>query len=640
MQRFGLALIFCFAFCKISFAIVPALEREVNLTFTNEKITTVLAKIQEQTGLVFSYQPSIVNGLGPVSMQFRQKTVREVLATLLPKNIVFKSKSNYIILKEKPPEKNTKKTELSGYVYDKNTDKKLPNVTIYDKNTLQSVTTNEYGFYTMSVPNEEQCLSVNKQNYRDTCVSLTYLKDKKLTNISINPVSDSVKARDSINWRIKLKDLGEYANGMFRDFKGYINTINVKDTFTRNAQVSFLPFVGSNHLMSGNVYNRYSLNIFGGYSRGNRLLEVGGFFNINKETVTGLQMAGFFNLVGDSVKGAQLAGFFNATGKDVSGFQAAGFFNMNLGTVNGVQAAGFLNTNVKKVSGVQIAGMVNMNMRGIDGVAAAGLLNINRLSVNGMQIAGMMNIIGDTLNGASMAGLINIAKYSKNSLQVAGMMNIAGKGDNNVQASALINSTSKGTTRLQVSGFINRAHKLTGIQLGIINYADSASGVPFGLLSFVKKGLHQLELSSDEVFYTNVSLRTGVNAFYNIFNLCVRPNKDQPLWSIGYGVGSSVKISGKVRADFSATVNHVSSGAFYFATSEHYKFYTGVEYKFGKAFAVAMGPTFNLYWSDVLLPDYSTIYSSIAPYTLFNKSLANDFNLKGWLGGRIAVRFF
>jgi carboxypeptidase-like protein len=639
MMRF--ILFFCFALCLPAkfFAFVFALEREVNLTLTNEKVSSALNKIQEQTGLVFSYQPSVLSNLGTVSLQLRHKTVREALALIFPKNITYKSKSNYIILKEKPVEKETKKAELSGYVYDKNTDKKLPNVTIYDKNTLQSVTTNEYGYYSISMPDNNQCLSVNKENYRDTCVSFTYLKDK-LTNISIDPVSDSVRARDSLFWKQRLHDFSESTNLFFKRFKGYVNTINVKDTLTRNFQVSLLPFVGTNGLLSGNVYNKFSLNIFGGYSRGTRALELGGFFNIDREKVTGAQLAGFFNVVGDSVRGAQLAGFFNVTGKQVDGIQATGFVNMNLGKMNGVQYSGFLNLNFGDVKGMQGAGLMNINGKSMTGISMAGGLNINRYSVTGLQLAGLMNITGDTLTGLSVAGGMNLAWYSNRSLTIAGIMNNTRFGHNNMQIAGFINSTGKGSTDLQVAGFFNRAHHLRGLQLGFLNYADSATGVPIGFLSFVKSGKHQLEFSTDELFYANLSFRTGVNVFHNILTAGIQPSAGGPVWGFGYGVGSTFKLKNKLSADLSATMQHLSSGKLYFATSELYRFYAGVEYKFGKQLSIAAGPTFNLYWSDALLPDYENTYSQVAPYHSFSSSLPNDFNLKGWFGARVAVRFF
>jgi hypothetical protein len=600
-----LTILFLILVCSGSFfAIVPPLEREINLSVSNEEITRVLDKIEEQTSLVFSYNSKLLNGIAPVSLQLRHKTVREALALILPKSIIYKSKNNYIILKEKPEEKNPKKTEISGYVYDKTTEKKLADVTIYDKESLQSVTTDEYGFYSISVPSSNEKITVNKENYKDTTLSLSDVRESKIHNITIDPLSDSQRKRDSTYWKDRIKSMGAYTTQLFRKFKGYVNTINITDTINRKFQVSVFPFIGTNHKLSGNVINRLSFNIYGGFARGVNGFEIGGLFNIDRENVKGVQMAGIFNIVGDSVKGTQLASYFNITGNAMIGFQGAGLMNLNSGTQKGMQAAGLMNFNRKSASGASIAGLLNITN-----------------SARGSQIAGLGNM-NDTLNGIAFAGLFNVSANGGRVGQVAG----------------LFNKQKEGSTYVQVAGLFNSTHYLKGVQIAPFNYADSAKGVPIGFLSFVKKGVHQIELNGDELFHLNLSFRTGVPVFYNIFSIGFQQGSHKNLWQVGYGAGTSFKIKNKWRSDVTLSMHHVSSGSFYFATSELYRLYWGVEYKASRKFSISAGPTFNLYLSDALLPDYQT-YNNIMPYKSFDMTNSNDFNLKGWIGGRIALRF-
>lgn len=586
-------------------AIIPPLEREVNITFTNERFTDALTKIQEQTGLVFSYKPSIINGIGNISLQIRHKTVREALSLMLPKSIIYKSKNNYIILKEKPEEKNPKKTEISGYVYDKATEQKVANVTIYDKESLQSVTTDEYGYYSISVPASNEKININKENYKDTVLSVSNLKENNLNNITLAPVSDSLRKQDSVIWKDRLKEIGLYTNQVFKKFRGFVNTINVRDTIERNFQLSLFPFVGTNHKLSGNVVNRLSFNIIGGFAEGVHGTEIGGLFNIDRENTRGAQIAGLFNIVGDSAKGAQIATGFNITGGAVQGFQGAGLMNLNNGTQKGFQ----------------VAAMMNLNSKGSKGVSVAGLMNIAG-DVKGIQIACLGNI-NDTLTGFAISGMFNVTDYGKRSAQIA----------------YGFNKQSSGTTWLQIAGFFNSAKYLKGIQIAPFNFSDTASGVPIGFFSFVKKGVHQLDLSADELFAANISFRTGVPAFYNIFSIGFASPSTGDLTQLGYGVGTSFRIKNRLRSDVTLSMHHISKNGFYYGTNELYKLYLGVEYKVGKKFSIAAGPTFNLFMSDALLPDYH-VYQNIMPYQLFNTTNKDDFNLKGWIGGKIALRFF
>lgn len=358
---------------------------------------------------------------------------------------------------------------------------------------------------------------------------------------------------------------------------GKMKTQSKKDSSTieRDFQITFITPMGTNGIESLNAINKVSINIFGGGAKGVNGIEVGGFVNFIKKDVKGLQAAGFANVVLGSVKGSQLAGFVNYSADSLIGLQAAGFCNANFGELRGAQLAGFCNYNQRNFKGIQGSGFANVSL--------------------------------DNFYGAQLSGFANVTHG-----------NIDG---------------------VQASGFFNYAKKVKGIQLGFLNFADSVDGVAIGFLSFSRKGLHQIELSSDEVFYTNVSVRTGGYGFYNILSTGFSPKNGTTLWNVGYGAGTSIKINEKLRSDIILSAQHVSKGLFYNGTSELYKLYLVVEYKLAKKCFVAAGPTFNLYFGDTLLPDFGTKYSQVAPYSILNETNSDGFNFKGWIGGKIAIRF-
>lgn len=82
-----------------------------------------------------------------------------------------------------------------------------------------------------------------------------------------------------------------------------INAQNVNDSLNRKFQLSILPFLGTNRLLSGSIKNDYSVNILMGYSGGVRKLEVGGIVNGVRQNMKGLQVAGVGNIVGGIVAG-------------------------------------------------------------------------------------------------------------------------------------------------------------------------------------------------------------------------------------------------------------------------------------------------------------------------------------------------
>jgi len=109
-----------------------------------------------------------------------------------------------------------------------------------------------------------------------------------------------------------------------------------------------------------NCINDFSLSPFIGYSGGVGVFEAAGFINIDRYTVTGIQLAGFGNTVGAYANGVQVAGFYNVVGGSMNGVQAAGFINVVGGGVKGLQAAGFMNIGGGTLDGVQAAGFMNI----------------------------------------------------------------------------------------------------------------------------------------------------------------------------------------------------------------------------------------------------------------------------------------
>lgn len=194
---------------------------------------------------------------------------------------------------------------------------------------------------------------------------------------------------------------------------------------------------------------------------------------------------------------------------------------------------------------------------------------------------------------------------------------------------------------VQVAGIYNHTDVNKGIQLGLINYADSSSGIPIGLFSFVKKGVHQLEISGDEFIYFNLSFRTGDHAFYNLTNIGFTPVKGQsPVITLGYGLGTSFKAGRKLRSDVTLSTHYIFRPDFILLNSSSVKLYWGLEKHFSKKTAIAFGPTLNAYLVDTSSSIYPGHYDSIVPYTHYSTNITGDLLLRVWAGGRLSFRLF
>ena len=602
---------------------VPFLERIVSISFQNEKLEVALKKISTQAGFIFSYNSSIIDGDQVVSGDFQSKTVREVLNHFFQGSVQFKSRGKYLIMSRAPAPKNDDEKLLTGYIIDEATGRRLQNVSVYDPVSLSSAVTDSYGYFQLTVDKpsgEEVKLAVRKLNYSDTVVAV--IPDKReLMNIQLREHADRMTLlADSVRQKIK-----RFWNSKFSTTQA-ANIENIQDTLHRKFQFSIVPFVGTNHKLSGNVINDYSYNIYGGYSLGVEKLEIGGWFNIVRGDMKGVQFAGIFNSIGGRMTGFQLAGALNMVRDSVPGYQLAGLINLNGNSSSKLSAAGLLNVTVKNSSGLQMAGLGNATIGGQQGVHMAGLFNFSTKDSGPVQLAGLTNFTAGSFNGAQVAGLANFSIKHHHGAQVGGILNVTGK-------------SIKGA---QISGLINYATRVDGVQLGVVNITDSIRGTPIGLLSFVLKGYHKLEVSADEVFYSNVAFRTGVRQFYNIFAVGAKPNtfeQEVNEWSFGYGFGTAPRLTRTLSLNVDLTANQVVYGNEVEAINMVNKLYLGVDWQAFRYVGFTCGLTLNGYVTDATYDKYRPLFTDYTPHLIHDKTYSNDMNLKMWLGGKIGIRF-
>ncbi len=573
----------------------PLLERNISITLINEKTDAALNKIAQQGGFSFSYNPAILDINKQVSISVTNKTVREVISQMFNNKIEAKSKGVYVILQKakeespKPVSKNETFT-VSGYVTDAE-GAKIEWASVYDKKSLTSAVTNEYGFYKLELNRNQQAvvLNISKQHYIDTAYKITS-NNSQFLNITLRKIITDTAVR--INTDSIYNAAEQSAGSIFTSAQQQANTNNIKDTLYREWQFGVLPFVGTNGQLSGNVINDYSLNLFGGYSLGNRKLEISGLFNVTRGDVTGAQFAGFFNVSGGNLRGTQFSGFTNTIRGNVTGLQMAGFVNLSWGNLEGAQFAGFVNTVRGKSNGAQFAGFVNTCIDTVIGFQGAGFVNFSNKLTHGAQLAGFANITVNRVEGAQI-------------------------------------------------GFFNYTKELEGSQVGFFNYSKECKGVPIGFLSYVNNGYHKLEVSADEIFYTNVAFRSGVNAFHNNIFAGIRPdNFESPLWTFGYGIGSTIKLSKKVALDIDLSSQQVVKEDNIEAINLINKGYVGFDFQLAPKFSLTVGATVNGQLTETDYNKYPDIFNYYNPHIFYEHTYtSSQLNLKMWMGGKVALRF-
>ena len=587
----------------------PLLEREITLSAENQPIHVILNTIAAQADFGFSYNPTVINPEMVKTIVIQQNTVRHALYLLFGGEIKYKEKGNYIILTKNKlyqnPEAAPKKEQtVEGYITDARTGRKLNEVTVYDKNLLISALTNDYGYFQMEIPNDgpNPELYVTKKGYIDTLITPLNIQ---LSYVTV-ALSSDIQAPPDGKLKVSADGYQNYAaiSEKIISKKILIHSGNITEPIFTNVQFSAFPFLSTNKFLTGSTVNNVSINLTAGYIRGVRFVEIGGVLNIVRENASACQLAGGGNFVGGTFRGFQTAGVYNISSE-----------------MKGVQLSGALNVVKRDASIFQAAGVGNIDGNSFRGAQIAGVFN-HAKDAEGIEIAGVYNIVSNS-SGVQLAGVFNQSKNSKG-LQLAGVFN-----------------NSNESSGVQIAGLFNRAKYIRGLQLSVFNFADSCNGVPIGVFNFIKKGYHKLEISGDELFYTNVAFRTGVARFHNILTAGIRPGEGkEPLWTFGYGLGTTFNPNGKLLYDIDIVQQQVIRGSFDDAVNTLYKFYAGIERKLISNTSIAAGITYNFMVADTREAGYEQDYSSIVPYTFSDNTYSNGYNLKTWLGGKLAIRFF
>ncbi|UFH52288.1 STN and carboxypeptidase regulatory-like domain-containing protein [Spirosoma sp. KNUC1025] len=406
------------------------LDRLISVDIRNEKLENALRQISRAGRFEFSYDPGRLESNTLITIRLTNTPVREVLNRVFQNRVAYKSRGNHVILlRVEPIDTQPKSFLLDGYILDEQTGERIAKASIFEKTTLASTVSNPFGYYRLQLPTTISSvrLDVRKQAYLGETVLIRSrvshavnirMTPQPLVTSPVQPLSvriteDTVRpaepplasvavappapVQDTTPKQFNPIAGGERAwNGitkLFLSAQQAIHDINLsRDTLYRDWQVSFVPFIGTNHRLSGRISNRYSINALVGYSFGVRAFEVGGLMNLVRADVQGFQAAGLANVVGGRV----------------NGFQAGGLVNIVAGKVSGVQAGGLMNVVASDVQGVQMGGLLNVAGQSVQGVQLAGLINYTRRNVNGWQISGIVNRAHRVTSGLQIS-LINVA---------------------------------------------------------------------------------------------------------------------------------------------------------------------------------------------------------------------------------------
>jgi hypothetical protein len=566
------------------------LTKPVNITANRQRIADVLEIVANQGNFYFSYNSNIIKRDSLVSISGEQRTVQSILNALFSSEFEFKETGNYIIIR-RAPLKLTLTTEqsqtnnnvylVSGYITDDLTGEKIVAASVYEKQRLVAALSNEQGYFSLKLKTKYKsaAISVSKEFYEDT----------------------TVLVRTGYNQQLSVTLMPSTING----------TMVIAGAPLRNAPDSIyisIPQPDSSTTLY--LYKKFDSITVQRTALGNFLLS-------QRLKLQSINLNKFFTARPVQVSftpGLSTNGKMNAQVKNNFSLNVLGGY---AGGVNGMELGGLFNLDKKSVKYLQIAGLFNIVGGAVTGLQIAGINNTVLDSVNGVQLAGYYNHVMADMHGLQVSGGVNFTLKKTTGVQVAGTGNISGVVDG-----------------VQIAGLFNFTKKLHGVQIGLVNIADSSDGYSIGLINVILKGYHKLSVSANELTPLNLAFKTGNSKLYSILLAGADFNKEK-LYHFGYGLGRVVPLNKAFSLMPELTSHYLYTGNWDNVNVLN-RFSLNLELKLSKYFAIYAAPAFNTY--------YSNQQEAIAGYRFPVHRNGNTINfsnqLKGWFGWNLGVHIF
>lgn len=571
-------------------------------------VPQTLHVIEQGYDFFFAYNPRQIPAYDRVTMNERNIALKKALDKILSNRFAYMTIGNHVILRLKGINTESEDFIILGVV--RNSDGlPLDSAVVYAVKENKAAITNDDGAFHLRLKEPTQYIHISCPNYIDTLLIAETLNTEKIINLYRKVPSTTLSPSEiqELNVSSSQKQFEKLSlvRNLVPQSALYLNRL-VNTIRSIPIQVSFLPGMGSQQLTKGLNVNSFSLNILAGYSKG----------------ISGFEIGSLANIIGGDVKGGQVAGIANIVNGQINGLQLAGVFNYTFNHVSGVQISGVGNISNNNVEGLQLAGVSNNNKGTINGAQISGVLNTNLRKMTGLQLAGVANIQIDKIIGCQLSGVYGIASDVKG-----------------VQFSGIMSHTTHDVSGVQISSLLNKARKLNGLQIGIVNIADSIeNGVQVGLFNIVKNGYRAFEFTKDETYYCNFMYKTGGKRLYSILDAGIM--KDNV--GVGYGMGYIQPIYKRLSINMDA----IYSALLATNTSDTYQgkimdFRLGINYRIQKHLTLTGGLSFNQY--D---PDKENERSGSAGKISFTGNSSNTIsqafqnNKKAmWLGWFFGVRF-
>jgi len=170
------------------------LDRKITVSINNLSIKEAVKEIEKQHGISFAYTNfSAMNQ--KVTGNFTDQKIGLILNELFKNtNLTYKEIDGKIVIYEVVPQQRSSKSNctIHGYISDRQSGERLINATIYENRDFKGTTSNNFGFYSITLPTSSFELAVSYMGYETQHFQLNLNSDTTI-NIEMLPTSDELE---------------------------------------------------------------------------------------------------------------------------------------------------------------------------------------------------------------------------------------------------------------------------------------------------------------------------------------------------------------------------------------------------------------------------------------------------------------
>ncbi len=176
--KWTIGLFMWLGFLQSSWAQTNMLDQEVTITYHEVPIILAIQQLEELVGVTFAYNKKDFDRSVKVTAQFRNTPLSSVLNALLAKqSCQYKIVGKLIVFFATEKNSVKKKSTIHGYILDRETGEALIGCSIYDEHTGLGTSSNQFGFYSITLPQDSISLIFSYVGYQTVVLPLDLQAD-------------------------------------------------------------------------------------------------------------------------------------------------------------------------------------------------------------------------------------------------------------------------------------------------------------------------------------------------------------------------------------------------------------------------------------------------------------------------------